>query len=211
MSIFYHEELYRSNEALQKMKRMNVVICGAGALGGNIAESLARSGFGQLKVIDFDRIEERNLSTQPYQKADIGAFKAKMVANNLYRAVGARVEAVVKRLEENNVHKLLRGSDLVIDVFDNSVSRQVVKDYCLDKKMPCLHVGLAGDYAEVIWNELYRVPSATNDDVCDYPLARNLVTLATSVACEVIVGFASKGLKESYTITLGDFAVKRFE
>ncbi|MGB0929775.1 MAG: ThiF family adenylyltransferase [Chitinophagales bacterium] len=210
MSIFYHEELYRSNELINKIKRFNVAICGAGALGGNITESLARSGFGQLKVIDFDRIEERNLSTQPFQKSDIGAFKAQMMANNLYRAVGARVDGVIKKLEENNVHKLLRGSDLVIDVFDNSVSRQVVKDYCMDKKIPCLHVGLAGDYAEVIWNELYRVPSDTNDDVCDYPLARNLVTLATSVACEVIVGFVAKGLQESYTITLGDFAVRRF-
>ena len=210
MSIFHHEELYRSNSILQKLRRFNVTICGAGALGGNIVESLARSGFGQLKVIDFDRIEERNLSTQPYQKADIGAFKAKMIANNLYRAVGARVEAVIKRLEENNAHKLLRGSDLVIDVFDNSVSRRVVKEYCENKNLPCLHVGLAGDYAEVIWNDLYRVPSPNNDDVCDYPLARNLVTLATSVACEVVIAFASKGLQESYTITLGDFAVKPF-
>ncbi|MEZ4887574.1 MAG: ThiF family adenylyltransferase [Chitinophagales bacterium] len=210
MSIFYHEELYRSDAVLQKLKRLKVTICGAGALGGNIVESLARSGFGQLKVIDFDRIEERNLSTQPFQKSDIGAFKAQMIANNLYRAVGARVEGVIKRLEENNVHKLLKDSDLVVDVFDNSISRQVVTDYCTNKKVPCLHVGLAGDYAEVIWNELYRVPSATNDDVCDYPLARNLVTLATSVACEVIVGFAAKGVQESYTITLGDFAVKRF-
>lgn len=210
MSIFYHEELYRSNELIHKIKRLNVTICGAGALGGNITESLARSGFGLLKVIDFDRIEERNLSTQPFQKSDIGAFKAQMMSNILYRAVGAKIDGVIKKLEENNVHKLLRGSDLVIDVFDNSVSRQIVKDYCIDKKMPCLHVGLAGDYAEVIWNELYRVPSATNDDVCDYPLARNLVTLATSVACEVIVGFAAKGLKDSYTITLGDFAVKKF-
>ena len=123
MSIFYHEELYRSNSSLQKLRRFPITICGAGALGGNIAESLARSGFAQLKVIDFDRIEERNLSTQPYQKSDIGGFKAKMIANNLYRAVGTRVEAVVKRLEEGNVQKLLRGSELVIDVFDNSVSR----------------------------------------------------------------------------------------
>jgi tRNA A37 threonylcarbamoyladenosine dehydratase len=59
-------------------------VCGAGALGANIAESLARSGFCQLRVID--RIQDRNLSTQPYYRSDIGAFKAKILANNLYRA-----------------------------------------------------------------------------------------------------------------------------
>jgi molybdopterin/thiamine biosynthesis adenylyltransferase len=43
-----------------------VTVCGAGALGANITENLARSGAGSLVVIDRDRIEERNLSTQPY-------------------------------------------------------------------------------------------------------------------------------------------------
>jgi tRNA A37 threonylcarbamoyladenosine dehydratase len=33
-------------------------------IGAN-TESLARSGFGKLTVVDRDRIEERNLSTQP--------------------------------------------------------------------------------------------------------------------------------------------------
>lgn len=39
--------------------------------------------------------------------------------------------------------------------------------------IPCLHIGLANSYAEIIWNSIYRLPSPTNDDVCDYPLARN--------------------------------------
>ena len=37
----------------------------------------------------------------------------------------------------------------------------------------------------VIWNECYRVPSPSSDDVCDYPLARNLVMLTVAVACRV--------------------------
>ena len=49
---------------------------------------------------------------------------------------------------------------------------------------------LAADYAEIIWNDRYRVPSPSHDDVCDYPLARNLVTLAVSVACEVLSSHA---------------------
>jgi hypothetical protein len=91
------------------------------------------------------------------------------------------------------------------------VARQAVKDYCKDTQLPCLHVGLERDYAEIIWNENYRVPSPTNDDICDYPLARNLVMLAVAVACEVIITFVASGEQQSFTITLGDFAVKPFE
>jgi molybdopterin/thiamine biosynthesis adenylyltransferase len=190
------------------LKNLPVTVCGAGALGANITESLARSGFCQLTVIDRDRIEERNLSTQPYYRSDVGAFKAKILANNLYRALGVKVDAHSKELTPANVDRLLANSAAVIDTFDNSVGRQAVKDYCATASVPCLHVGLAADYSEIIWNEHYRVPSPANDDVCDYPLARNLVMLTVAVACEVIVAFVATKEQQNFTCTIGDFAVK---
>lgn len=211
MSIFFHEQLYRTPALMAQLKDFPVTVCGAGALGANLTENLARSGFGKLMVIDRDRIEERNLSTQPYYKSDVGVYKAKILTNMLYRALRVAVDGRSKELTTANAPQLLRDTHLVIDTFDNSVSRQVVKDYCQDAQLPCLHVGLASDYAEVIWNDIYRVPSPTNDDVCDYPLARNLVMLAVAVACEVIMTFIASGQQQSYTVTLNDFAVKPFE
>jgi molybdopterin/thiamine biosynthesis adenylyltransferase len=210
MSIYYHEQLYRTAELMARLREMRVTVCGAGALGANIGESLARSGFTRLTVIDRDRVEERNLSTQPYYRSDIGAFKAKILANALYRALGVTVDARAEELAASNARKLFAGSDLVIDTFDNSVARQAVKEACAGMDLPCLHAGLAGDYAEVIWNEGYRVPSAANDDVCDYPLARNLVMLAVAVACEVVIRYAARGEQASFTITLADFSVRPF-
>lgn len=52
MSIFFHEQLYRTDTLMAKLKEFPVTICGAGALGANLAENLARAGFGKLKVID---------------------------------------------------------------------------------------------------------------------------------------------------------------
>jgi molybdopterin/thiamine biosynthesis adenylyltransferase len=209
MSIFYHEQLYRSGEVMRRVREQFVTVCGAGALGANIVESLARTGFNRLRVIDRDRVEERNLSTQPFYRSDVGAQKAKILANSLYRAVGVRVEARAEELTDRNARKLLAG--LVVDAFDNSRSRALVKAACEEAKLACLHVGLAGAYAEVIWNDSYRVPSAAQDDICDYPLARNLVTLAASIACETLVRYVATRTQESFTITLEDFAVRRFE
>ena len=206
----YHEQLYRSSDVMQKIKELPVTVCGGGALGANLVENLARQGFARLRVIDRDRVEERNLSTQPFYRADVGAHKAKILANTLYRALAVKVEPHAEELTSANAGKLLAGSGLVVDTFDNSVSRQAVKDACEKANLPCLHVGLAGDYAEIIWNSAYRVPSDANDDVCDYPLARNLVGLAVAVAGETIVRYAATGEQNSYTVTLGDFAVRRF-
>jgi molybdopterin-synthase adenylyltransferase len=210
MSIFFHEQLQRTPTLMAKLKDFPVTVCGAGALGANLTENLARSGFGKLKVIDRDRIEERNLSTQPYYRSDIGAYKAKILANNLYRALAVAVEGQTKELTPANASQLLKDSALVIDTFDNSAARGAVKDYCASTQIPCLHVGLGGDYAEVIWNEIYRVPSPVNDDVCDYPLARNLVMLAVAVACEAIVRFISTEEQQSFTLTLEDLAIRSF-
>jgi molybdopterin/thiamine biosynthesis adenylyltransferase len=208
MSIFFHEQLYRTDAVMAKLKEFPVTICGAGALGANLAENLARAGFGKLKVIDRDRIEERNLSTQPYYRSDVGAFKAKILANNLYRAIGTKVEAETKELTEANAAQLLKASGLIVDVFDNSTSRQTVKNYANRTRTPCLHAGLSAEYAEVIWNGVYRVPSDANDDVCDYPLARNLVMLTVAVACEAIISFVATGEQRHFTITLKDLSVQ---
>lgn len=208
MSIFFHENLYRTPALMTRLQEFSVTICGAGALGANMTENLARSGFDKLRVIDRDRIEERNLSTQPYYKSDIGAYKTKILTNTLYRALGITIDGRAKELTADNCSQLLRDSHLVIDTFDNSVARQGVKEYCKQVQIPCLHVGLASDYGEIIWNDSYRVPSPANDDICDYPLARNLVMLAVAVACEVIITFVATKKQQSFTITLADLAVQ---
>ena len=207
MKYTYHESLYRKDQTMQRLQRGNIVICGAGALGSNLAESLARCGAGGLKVIDRDRIEEVNLSTQPYELEEVGALKAESLGRSLYRAVEAEVDTICKELSASNVAKLLRGADLVVDCFDNSISRRVVTEHCAQKDIACLHVGLANGFAEVIWNEHYRVPTDAHDDVCDYPLARNLVMLAVSVAAETVVRFLGEKTRTNWSITLGDLSI----
>jgi len=211
MSMFFHEELHRTTAVMQRLKDFPIAICGAGALGGNLTENLARTGLTQIKVIDGDRIEERNLSTQPYYQSDVGAYKVKILTNTLYRALGISLQSINQRLTDDTVHKFLKDSSLVIDTFDNSPSRQSVKDYCTTHQIPCLHIGLASDYGEIIWNDHYRVPSPVNDDVCDYPLARNLVLLTVAVASEAILRFITEQKQDSYTITFADFSIKLME
>lgn len=208
---YHHEALHRSAEVMTKLREAPVTVCGAGAIGANLAETLARCGAGRLTVIDRDRVEERNLSTQPWYRTDVGNPKARILANTLFRALGTAVGAQAVELTGANVGKLLKGASLVVDAFDNSGSRQVVTDYCQRAGVPCLHVGLADGYAEVMWNEVYRVPSDAHDDVCDYPLARSLVLLAVAVATDCAVRFLATGERLSYTVTLADLSIHRYE
>lgn len=121
------------------------------------------------------------------------------------------MDAVGKELTERNARPLLKGAGVVIDAFDNSASRQRVQEACRGLALPCLHVGLFADYAEVVWNEAYRVPADAAGDVCDYPLARNLVLLAVAVASEVLVRFVLDGERGGWSLTLRDFGVRPLE
>jgi molybdopterin-synthase adenylyltransferase len=208
---FHHEQIYRGADALAKLAAMRVTLCGAGALGSHFADNLVRQGFGPLRVIDKDRVEPHNVSTQLYGEADVGAWKVEVLRNRLFRTAGVEMEAISKELTAKNARSLLKDSGLVVDTFDNSASRRLVQEHCPSLGLTCLHVGLNADYAEIIWDEHYRVPPDVVGDVCDYPLARNLVLMAVAVGCEVLVRFVLTGKKEDWSLTLGDFAVRPLE
>lgn len=194
---------------MQKLAGASVFICGAGALGSNLAVNLARMGLHKLTVIDMDRVEEQNIGTQVYSIEDVGAKKADMLRNIIYRGVAEEITVYGERLTDKNVAKLLKGATLVVDTFDNSASRALVQQHCAAGNIACLHAGVAGGYGEIIWNENYKVPDDAGLDVCDYPLARNLILMVVAVASEVLVRFVADGVKEHYSITIGDLIINR--
>ena len=210
---FHHEEIYRGADHVGRLGNATVTLCGAGALGSHLADNLARQGFRRVRVIDRDRVEEHNVSTQLYGESDVGAWKVEVLRNRLFRAVGIEIEAVQKELNDRTVRSLLKDAGTVIDTFDNSGSRQLVQQHCRASKLECLHVGLYADYCEVLWDEGYRVPQDPQGDdptanVCDYALARNLVLLAVAVASETLIRFVLHGARENWTGTLRDFAIR---
>jgi hypothetical protein len=52
-----------------------ITIIGAGAIGSFVTLSLAKMGFENLTVYDFDKIEIENMNCQFYRKTDVGEFK----------------------------------------------------------------------------------------------------------------------------------------
>lgn len=208
MTFTLHETRYRGKELLQKLAGARITVCGAGSLGANLVEQLARCGATGLTVIDRDRLEEQNLATQPYGRSELGGYKATLLSALVYRALGSQVTAVAKELTGDTAARLLRGSQLVVDCLDNRAGRLCVQEACRQYQIPLLHGGLNGDYAEVVWDAAYTVPSGAGEDVCDYPLARNLVTLTVSTLAESILTWLDNEDQQSWSLTLRDFAIR---
>jgi molybdopterin/thiamine biosynthesis adenylyltransferase len=212
---FAHEESYRGKDMLAKAASKQVVICGVGALGSNLADMLCRQGFSKIRIIDMDRVETHNINTQIYGEADVGAMKVVAARNRLFRDTQVEVDVFDKELTSGTTKKALKGADLVVDTFDNRSSRALVTEYCKSSKIDCLHGGMFEGYGEIVWNEQYMVPKdapADAQDVCDYPLARNLVMLVTTILAEEVSDYClvKKPRKSSWSITLKDLAINKY-
>jgi molybdopterin/thiamine biosynthesis adenylyltransferase len=208
---FHHENVYRGVDVTKQLADARITLCGAGALGSNLADTLARQGFQKLRIIDRDRVEEHNVGTQTFNVADVGAWKVEVLKSQLFRAVGIEIETHNKELAERTVPKFLKDSTVVLDLFDNSGSRSLVQSHCRAAGIECLHVGLFADYGEIVWDSDYRVPSDSEQDTCDYPLARNLVQMTVAVAAETLLRFLITGERTNRSLTLRDFAVWELE
>lgn len=199
-----HEIAYRGKELIKKFQTTRIFICGAGALGGNLAENLARLGFESLAVVDFDTVSDTNLATQPYGKPDLGKSKVLSLANRFYRDLGIKCKTYNTKLTELNVYGIKDfNSDIVVDCFDNSASRKLVYDFTTKTNIPCLHGGMSSNFGEVKWNSSYLVPRPSKqEDVCDYPLTRSLINLTVTGLVESLIKYIDSGKQVNYHINV---------
>ncbi|MFQ5693528.1 MAG: ThiF family adenylyltransferase [Nitrospinota bacterium] len=98
----------------EALRRLKVVLVGAGGLGGEIGEGLARKGVGELTILDGDRVTLSNLNRQHFYARDLYQNKAKRLAANLKREAlcGSRIAGHPLPFEE----ALETGIDLACDV-----------------------------------------------------------------------------------------------
>ena len=210
MNILTHEEIYRTEELIKKISNASITVCGCGALGSNLIDNMVRQGFSNITVIDMDRIEGHNRSTQIWETRDIGNLKAEKMKQKAYSATGTQIISIAKELNESNIEKFLRYDSTIIDTFDNTKSRTLVYGHCKKNNIKCLHIGMHSDYAEIIWNEYYTVPQTnTAIDVCEYPLARNIILLAVAVGTETLIKYINENKKYNYAITLRDMKTSK--
>jgi molybdopterin/thiamine biosynthesis adenylyltransferase len=76
-----------------------ITIIGAGAIGGWTALALAKMGFENITVIDFDKVDTVNMNSQFYRFKDIGVPKAVALAALIEDFTGVKITAHTERYE----------------------------------------------------------------------------------------------------------------
>lgn len=103
----------------EKVKAAHVAVAGLGGLGSQIALALARTGVGNLHLIDFDVVEPSNLNRQQYRICHLGMPKAQALLQEIGEINPyVCVTAERLRLTEQNCMDTLRGDDIICEAFD---------------------------------------------------------------------------------------------
>lgn len=135
-------------EGQEKLAQSTALVVGLGALGSVIANTLARSGVGTLRIVDRDFVEWNNLQRQViYTEEDVRQRLPKAIAaKNHLEAANAdiRIEAEIADVDHRNIRQLCDGVDVIVDGTDNFEIRFLLNDASLELGIPWVYGGCIG-------------------------------------------------------------------
>ena len=106
-------------EMQTKLRNARVAVAGLGGLGSNIAVMLARSGVGELLLVDFDTVDVTNLNRQMYLIPQLGKPKAEALPEILYQINPyLTYRSVCIKVTPDNVKELFSEYPSVCEAFD---------------------------------------------------------------------------------------------
>lgn len=195
-------------EGQQKISSSRVLIVGCGALGAAHAESLARAGVGELRIIDRDFVEYSNLQRQAlFDEEDASSRMPKAAAAKRRLAAvnsGVAVDAIVADLNASNIENVLKGCDLVLDGTDNFQTRYLVNDACVKLGLPWIYGAAVSSYGST----MTIIPEKTPCLRCIFP---DMPEAGTSPTCDtagvlmpVIDSISAIQVTEAMKLMVGD-------
>lgn len=137
-----------------------VVIVGIGALGSHLVQ-FVRNEKCALRVVDMDRVEQKNVMSQFHGKPGVGKSKVTALQQMMDFLFKRSLQVAGHKLVANNIDALMKDAILVVDCLDNGASRKLVQNYVRSRNLPCLHGALApnGEFGRSIWDEEFVIDS----------------------------------------------------
>jgi molybdopterin-synthase adenylyltransferase len=132
----------------QRLAAGRVLICGCGALGSVVADTLVRAGVGYVRIVDRDFLELNNLQRQVlFDEQDVADHLPKAVAAaNKLRRINSQVtvEPIVADVDAGNIEELACDVDVLLDGTDNFDTRFLLNDLSVKQGLPWIYGGCLG-------------------------------------------------------------------
>ena len=151
---------------LARLRQSHVAVVGIGGVGVWAVEALARSGIGEMTLIDLDDLCVTNVNRQLHAlDGTIGTPKVEAMAERLRRINPAlQLRLVPEFFTSANADTLLaNGFDHVIDAIDNVPNKCLLLSECQRREIPVITCGGAGGLRSGLGLRVTDLAKATHD------------------------------------------------
>jgi molybdopterin-synthase adenylyltransferase len=191
----------------RRLSKACALVCGCGALGSVIANTLARSGVGMLRIVDRDFVEINNLQRQVLFDEDdaSGPVPKAIAASEKLRKINSQIaiEPLVVDVNYANVRQLTDGIDIILDGTDNFETRMLLNDVALERGIPWIYggcLGAEGQTMTIVPGEtaclrclMHDAPPPGSTPTCDTagilaPIVNIIASLQANEALKILSG-----------------------
>ena len=153
-------------DGLALFQQAHVAVIGIGGVGSWVAEGLARSGIGEITLIDLDDVCVTNTNRQIHAlSSTVGQSKVAVMADRIRDlnpdCLVHEVEAFASR--ENLDEILHDGLDYVVDAIDSVKDKAAVIAWCKRRKVPVITIGGAGGQTDPTQIQVADLTRTQND------------------------------------------------
>lgn len=128
-------------EKLHQLSGKTVMICGIGGVGSYAAEALARSGIGQLILIDNDIVDITNINRQIIAlDSSLKLPKVEVMSKRIHDInPDAKVSPMRIYIDETSIESIfITKIDFVIDAIDSVASKCLLITSCIQRNIPII-------------------------------------------------------------------------
>jgi len=170
MNEFARSELVLGKNSIEKLKNKKVMVFGIGGVGSYVCEALARTGVGNITVVDNDVVSESNINRQIIAlHSTVGMNKVDVIEARI-KDINPDCNVIKKQmfyLPENADEIDFSGYDYIVDAIDTVTAKIDIICCAADLDIPiisCMGTGNKSEPSMLEITDIYKT------NVC--PLAR---------------------------------------
>ncbi len=182
------------------IRNINVGIIGVGAVGREVARTLACNGVQNMTIYDFDTVELHNCTTQGYYESDVGRPKVECTKEELVRINSKiSIDAVNDRWRPNK-SKVFDGVFFCVDSLD---MRSILFNYFNEATGFIADARIGGEQIRLVnvFDEASRkhYPTTISDDGeayadgCHIPMIKHSAGIAANMLVQSFIQYISRG------------------
>ena len=124
--------------SLEKLQNATILIVGLGGVGGYVVEALARSGIGNLILVDYDRVDITNFNRQIIAiNNNVNRYKIDCFKDRI-RDINEECNVITYNLKVNstNIKDIFNNNiDFVVDAVDDIKAKELIINYCMENNI----------------------------------------------------------------------------